>query len=55
MLVLLGPTLEQDYAEQAPAAHRRADDDIPGLAGRIVLHPGLPRDDYLATLREVDV
>lgn len=55
VLVLLGPTLEQDYAERLRQRIGELTTTYPGLAGRIVLHPGLPRDDYLATLREVDV
>lgn len=55
VLVLLGPTLEQDYAERLRQRIGELTTMYPGLAGRIVLHPGLPRDDYLATLREVDV
>ncbi len=55
VLVLLGPTLEEDYAERLRQRIGELTIAYPGLAGRIVLHPGLPRDDYLATLREVDV
>lgn len=55
VLVLLGPTLEADYADRLRQRIGELTAEHPGIAGRIVLHPGLPREDYLATLREVDV
>ena len=39
MLVLLGPTLEQDYAERLRQRIGELTTMYPGLAGRIVLHP----------------
>jgi predicted glycoside hydrolase/deacetylase ChbG (UPF0249 family)/glycosyltransferase involved in cell wall biosynthesis len=55
VLLLLGPTLEEDYADRLRQRIDELTAAYPGLAGRIVLHPGLPREDYLAALREVDV
>lgn len=55
VLVLLGPTLEADYADRLRQRIGELTAEHPGIAGRIVLHPGLPREDYLAALREVDV
>ncbi len=52
VLVLLGPVLEAGYAAEIRQRIDSLTAAAPALRGRIVLHPGLPRDDYLAALRE---
>ncbi len=55
VLLIIGPALEADYA----AAIRVRIDALvaaaPALAGRLVLHAGLPHDDYLAALRDASL
>lgn len=52
VLVVLGPALEPDYAAAVQAELAALERTHPGLRRRVVLHPGLPRADYLAALRE---
>ncbi|HEX5802273.1 MAG TPA: ChbG/HpnK family deacetylase [Azospira sp.] len=55
VLVILGPALEADYAQ---ALRQRIDALVaaePTLRGRLRVHDGLPRADYLAALREADL
>ena len=55
VLVVLGPTLEADYGAEIVSRIAALVAAHPPLAGRIVLHPGLPRGDYLAALGEADL
>lgn len=49
-LLILGPTIEADYAAALTARIAELAAAHPALAGRIVLHPGLAHADYLALL-----
>ncbi len=55
VLVVLGPPLEADYAAALRARIAGLEAERPGLRGRLRLHDGLPRADYLAALREADL
>lgn len=55
VLVIVGPTLDDDYRAQVDARIAQALQSWPQLAGRIVLHDGLPHADYLAALREAQL
>lgn len=55
VLVVLGPPLEADYATALRTRIAGLEAERPGLRGRLRLHDGLPRADYLAALREADL
>jgi predicted glycoside hydrolase/deacetylase ChbG (UPF0249 family)/glycosyltransferase involved in cell wall biosynthesis len=55
VLVVLGPTLETDYAREVHEHIATLNERHPNLSGRIHLHDGLPHEDYLAALREADL
>lgn len=55
VLVVLGPTLETDYAREVHEHIATLNERHPNLSGRIHLHDGLPHEDYLAALHEADL
>lgn len=55
VLVVLGPVLEADYASELRTRIAALMAQHAGLQGRILLHDGLPHEDYLAVLREADL
>lgn len=55
VLIVLGPALEADYAAEVQQRITTLQAHYPGLAGRLLLHPGLPHPEYLAALREASL
>jgi predicted glycoside hydrolase/deacetylase ChbG (UPF0249 family)/glycosyltransferase involved in cell wall biosynthesis len=55
VLVVLGPVLEKDYADELRARIEALMAQHGTLRGHIHLHDGLPHADYLAALREADL
>ncbi len=55
VLVVMGPVLEAGYAAMIRSRIAALVAAAPTLSGRLVLHAGLPRDDYLAALREASL